>query len=87
MMPAVRIYTTSSCPYCVMAKRLLTKKGVSYEEIDVSNDEDKRAWLVEASGGRRTVPQVFIDEKPYGGYTDLVELDRRGKLDPLLGRG
>lgn len=83
-MARVEIYTTPSCPYCVMAKRLMREKGVTYQEIDVANDPDKRRWLVETTG-QRTVPQVFIDEKPYGGYTDIAALDRKGELDPLLG--
>ncbi len=84
-MAQVQVYTTPTCPYCVMAKRLLGEKGVAYEEIDVSNDRAKRAWLVEQSG-QRTVPQIFIDGKAYGGFSDISALDRQGKLDPLLGR-
>lgn len=68
-----------------MAKRLMKDKGVAYEEIDVATDHDKRMWLVEATG-QRTVPQVFIDGKPYGGYTDIAALDKKGELDPLLGK-
>jgi len=83
-MAQVRIYTTSTCGYCVSAKRLLKSKGVSFEEIDVSGDWEMRRWLVEATG-RRTVPQVFIDGKPYGGYTDIAALDREGELDRVLG--
>lgn len=83
-MAHVRIYTTSTCGYCLSAKRLLRSKGVAFEEIDVSGDWDKRNWLVRVTG-RRTVPQVFIDHKSYGGYTDLAELDRQGRLDALLG--
>jgi glutaredoxin 3 len=67
-----------------MAKRLMREKGVSFDEIDVATDTDKRRWLVETTG-QRTVPQVFIDGKPYGGYTDLAALDKKGELDPLLG--
>jgi glutaredoxin 3 len=83
-MAHVDIYTTPSCPYCVMAKRLMREKGVSYDEIDVANDPDKRKWLVEVTG-QRTVPQIFIDGNPYGGFTDIAALDRKGELDPLLG--
>jgi glutaredoxin 3 len=68
-----------------MAKRLMREKGVLFEEIDVATDNDKRRWLVETTG-QRTVPQVFIDGKPYGGYTDLAALDKKGELDPLLGK-
>jgi glutaredoxin 3 len=83
-MAHVDIYTTPSCPYCVMAKRLMREKGVAFAEIDVATDPDKRKWLVETTG-QRTVPQIFIDGKPYGGFTDLAALDRKGELDPLLG--
>lgn len=83
-MAEVLVYTTPSCPYCVMAKRLLTQKGVGYKEIDVAGDDEKRRWLVETTG-QRTVPQIFIDGKPYGGFTDIAALDKQGKLDPVLG--
>jgi glutaredoxin 3 len=83
-MARVHIYSTPTCYYCYLAKQLLREKGVAYEETDVSFDYDKRRWLVEATS-RRTVPQVFIDDKPYGGFTDLAALDRQGKLDELLG--
>lgn len=63
---------------------MLKSKGVAFEEIDVGGDWDTRRWLVEVTG-RRTVPQVFIDGKPYGGYTDIAALDREGELDRLLG--
>jgi glutaredoxin 3 len=66
-----------------MAKRLLTQKGVAFQEIDVARDDEKRRWLVDTTG-QRTVPQIFIDGKPYGGFTDIAALDRLGKLDPLL---
>jgi glutaredoxin 3 len=82
-MAHVELYTTPSCPYCVMAKRLLREKGVDFQEIDVATDPDKRKWLVETTG-QRTVPQVFIGGKPYGGYTDIAALDKKGQLDPLL---
>ena len=83
-MAHVDIYTTPSCPYCVMAKRLMREKGVAFAEIDVATDPDKRKWLVETTG-QRTVPQIFIDGKPYGGFTEIAALDRKGELDPLLG--
>jgi glutaredoxin 3 len=66
-----------------MAKRLLTQKGVTFQEIDVAFDDEKRRWLAETTG-QRTVPQVFIGGKPYGGFTDIAALDKQGKLDPLL---
>jgi glutaredoxin 3 len=82
-MRAVTLYTTPICPYCVAAKRFLDKMGVPYSEIDVSGDDDRRRWLVEATG-QRTVPQIFIGETSVGGYTDLRALDARGGLAPLL---
>jgi glutaredoxin 3 len=82
-MPKVQIYTKQQCPYCVRAKVLLSKKGVAYEEIDVEHDDARRAWLVEASG-QLTVPQVFVDGRPLGGFTDVDALDKQGELDPIL---
>ncbi len=84
MSPHVRVYTTQVCPYCVRAKAFLKKKGVAYEEIDVSSDSAKRSWLVSASGGRKTVPQIFIGEQAIGGFDDMAALDRAGKLDAML---
>lgn len=82
-MPSVRMYTTRVCPYCVAAKQFLAGRGVPFEEIDVSNSPEQRAWLAEVSG-QRTVPQIFIGERSIGGYTDMVALDRAGELEPLL---
>ena len=83
-MPNVIIYITERCGYCTLAKRLLDKKGVPYETLDVTRDRDRRLWLVEASG-QRTVPQIFIDDRSIGGYAELAQLDRAGELDLLLG--
>ena len=82
-MAEVTIYTTMVCAYCVAAKRLLKQKGVEFDEVDVTRDFDKRRWLVEVTG-QRTVPQIFIHGRPYGGYTDIAALDRQGKLDDIL---
>ncbi len=82
-MPKVEIYTKDVCPYCTRAKALLQKKGVAYEEIDVEDDEAKRAWLVEATG-QRTVPQIFVDGRSLGGFSDIEALDDEGKLDAIL---
>lgn len=82
-MARIEIYTTSYCPYCFRAKALLQRKGVTFQEIDVSDAPDKRLWLRERTG-RRTVPQVFINGKPVGGYDDIAALDAAGRLDPLL---
>ncbi|KAB2911492.1 MAG: glutaredoxin 3 [Hyphomicrobiaceae bacterium] len=83
-MNKVTIYTTPFCPYCLMAKRLLTQKGAAFEEINVSGDWALREELIAKSGGRRTVPQIWIGDTHVGGYDDLHALDRAGKLDPLL---
>ena len=83
-MPKLIIYVTVRCGYCTLAKRLLDKKGVTYETRDVSHDRDRRLWLVEASG-QRTVPQIFIDDRSLGGYAELAQLDKAGELDGLLG--
>ena len=82
-MKSVEIYTTPTCPYCMAAKRLLTKKGVDYQEIDVSRDPGLRAAMTKRAGGY-TVPQIFIDGTPIGGCDDLHALDHAGKLDPML---
>ena len=82
-MAKVVIYTTSICPYCVRAKMLFQRKGVSYEEIDVSRDNDLRLKLMQQTK-QRTVPQIFINERHIGGCDDLYALDRQGALDPLL---
>ncbi len=82
-MPKVQIYTKRQCPFCVRAKSLLARKGVSYEEIDVEGDDDRRRWLVEATG-QLTVPQIFVDGRSLGGFSDIDDLDRQGKLDPIL---
>jgi glutaredoxin 3 len=80
----VKIYTTTYCGYCVRAKDLLTRKGVKYEELDVTGDDEMRSKLVEMSGGQRTVPQIFIGDTHVGGYSDLARLDSEGRLDPML---
>ena len=84
-MAEVEIYTTNVCPYCVRAKSLLTRKGVAYTEINVSADDALRDAMVKRSGGKMTVPQIFIGGQHVGGCDDLYALDRQGKLDPMLG--
>jgi glutaredoxin 3 len=79
----VWIYLTSWCPYCSAAKQLLKRKNVSFTEVDVDGRDDLRGWLRSASG-QRTVPQVFINGESVGGFSDIDELDRQGKLDALL---
>jgi glutaredoxin 3 len=85
-MVKVVIYTTPICPYCVQAKRLLNRKGVAFEEIDVSGDSELRLSMVQMSGGRMTVPQIFVDGSHIGDCDDIYALDKAGKLDPLLKR-
>lgn len=82
-MAKVIMYTTQFCPYCVQAKALLRHKHVSFEEVDVGGDDELRAKMVEASG-RRTVPQIFINDAPIGGFEELRSLDEQGELDRLL---
>lgn len=83
-MPAVKMYATASCPYCIRAKQILSAKGVGQiEEIRVDLEPAERLRMMEITG-RRTVPQIFIGEVYVGGHDDLVALDARGGLDPLL---
>ncbi len=84
-MQPVKMYSTQVCPYCVHAKALLKQRGVeTIEDIRVDLDPAQRATMMELTGGRRTVPQIFIGDTYVGGCDDLVELDRRGGLVPLL---
>jgi glutaredoxin 3 len=83
-MARVVIYTTSYCPYCSGAKALLHSKNVSFDEIDVTDDPERRAEM-ERLAHRRTVPQIFIDGKGIGGFDDARFLDSTGELDRLLG--
>jgi glutaredoxin 3 len=80
----VEIYTTPYCPYCISAKSLLHDKGIEFEEIDVSGDPRLRAKMVERAGGRRTVPEIFIDGRIIGGYDELYTLEMEGGLEALL---
>ena len=82
-MANIRIYTTKICPYCVMAKRLLDKKGVAYTEINVDAKPDLREEMMRLSN-RRTVPQIFIGEFHVGGFDELYALEQEKKLDTLL---
>ena len=80
----MEIYTKMFCPYCHRAKALLTKKGAELHEISVDLGGEKKQDMIQRSGGRMTVPQIFIDGKHVGGCDDLFELDGAGKLDELL---
>lgn len=83
-MAKVELYTTNYCPYCMRAKALLDTKGVNFEEIDVTEDPGLRAKMVELAGGRRSVPEIFINGKIIGGCDELYALERSGQLDQLL---
>mgnify|MGYP000984664150 CR=1 FL=1 len=85
-MPKVTVYTADCCCYCHMAKELLRRKGANFEEVDVSGRSDLRDNLKVRSGGRTTVPQIWIGETHVGGCDDLMALERSGQLDALLAR-
>lgn len=82
-MARVTVYTTQVCPYCVQAKRLLGERSIPYDEIDVSSDAAVRDEMIQRAGGKRTVPQIFIDGEHVGGYTELRALADRGGLAGL----
>jgi glutaredoxin 3 len=83
-MPQITVYSTTVCPYCVRAKMLLDKKGAAYEEINLSKAPERMSEMLEKSGGKRSVPQIFIGDKHVGGCDDLYELELDGDLDALL---
>lgn len=83
-MKQIEIYTSPLCGFCHAAKRLLTQKGITFTEIDVSKQPDRRQEMVQRANGGRTVPQIFIGATHVGGCDDLYDLERSGKLDPLL---
>lgn len=83
-MQPIEIYTSPLCGFCHSAKRLLTAKGASFTEIDVSRTPERRAEMMKRAQGRHTVPQIFIGDTHVGGCDELYALDRAGKLDPLL---
>ena len=84
-MPSVQLYTWGACPFCIRAKSLLSGKGIPFEEINLDG-KDKELNDLRAKTGQRTVPQIFIDGKLIGGFTDLAALDSKGELDRLVGR-
>ena len=83
-MKKVVIYTGPTCNFCSAAKHLLSKKKISYEEIDIGNDDKKREEMLKKSNGGKTVPQIFIGESHVGGYVELKALENKGELDTLL---
>ncbi len=82
-MAKVIMYSTAWCGYCAAARELLRNKGVEFTDIDVDADQKLRQEMMDKSGGR-TVPQIFINDEPVGGYTDIALLEEQGKLDTLL---
>ena len=83
-MKSVEIYTSPLCGFCHAAKRLLTQKGVSFAEIDIARQPNKRQEMMQRANGRHTVPQIFIGQQHIGGCDELHALERAGKLDPML---
>lgn len=83
----VEIYTWRACPFCIRAKRLLNARGVRFVEYPIDGDAAARAAMRERAGGRDTLPQIFIDDRPIGGCDELFALDRSGGLETLLGPG
>jgi len=84
--PEIVMYSTAFCGYCQRARGLLERKGVAVHEIKVDEDAAQRDVMLQRSGGRRTVPQIFIGDRHVGGYEELAALDRAGELDSLLGK-
>jgi glutaredoxin 3 len=83
-MANVEIYTWSTCPFCIRAKALLDRKGIDYTEYCIDGDEAARAEMSDRANGRRSLPQIFINDEHVGGCDDLHALDRAGNLDPML---
>lgn len=83
-MAKIEIYTRTTCPYCIRAKQLLENKGQKWEEIDLEISPERTEEMLERSGGRKTVPEIFIDGTLIGGFDDLAALETEGKLDGLL---
>ncbi|MGF1517486.1 MAG: glutaredoxin 3 [Nodosilinea sp.] len=84
MTPTVEIYTWSSCPFCIRAKRLLDQKGIEYNEYCIDGDEAARSEMSKRANGRRSLPQIFINDHHVGGCDDLFALDAKDGVEPLL---
>jgi glutaredoxin 3 len=84
--PEIVMYSTGWCPYCDRARGLLERKGATFREVKVDEDATQRDVMLKRSGGRRTVPQIFIGDRHVGGFDELYSLDKTGELDKLLGR-
>ena len=85
--PEIVMYSSGWCPYCVRARALLERKGLAFREIKIDEHPAERDAMLARSGGRRTVPQIFVGDHHVGGFDDLYALDKAGKLDELTGRG
>jgi glutaredoxin 3 len=85
--PDIVVYSTGWCPYCVRARALLERKGLPFREIKVDEDPAQREAMLARSGGRRTVPQIFVGDHHVGGFDELYALEKAGQLDALTGRG
>lgn len=83
-MTDITVYSKGWCPYCAAARALLEQKGVAFDVIDIGDEPQRRDEMLERSGGRRTVPQIFIGDTHVGGYDDLEAMNRAGDLDPML---
>jgi glutaredoxin 3 len=86
MSAKVEIYTWRTCPFCIRAKNLLTKKGIDFTEYSIDGDEITRDKMSQRANGRRSVPQIFINDEHIGGCDDIYALESQGKLDELLSR-
>ena len=84
--PDIVMYSTGWCPYCERARALLERRGATFREIKVDEDPAERATMLTRSGGRRTVPQIFVGERHVGGFDELYALEKAGELDKLIGR-
>ena len=84
-MKKITLYSTRTCGFCRAAKSLLDNKGISYKEIDISSDPELRGQMMTKANGSRTVPQIFINDAHFGGFSDLYSLQQSGTLDKLLG--
>lgn len=87
MATKVEIYTWATCPFCIRAKNLLNKKGVEFVEYGIDGDEEARAKMAQRANGRRSVPQIFINDRHIGGCDDIHALESKGQLDELLASG
>jgi glutaredoxin 3 len=86
-MPDIQMYTTAVCPYCIAAKNLFKSKGLEWQEIRIDTDPERMREMLARSNGRRTVPQIFINDTHVGGFDDLAAADRSGQLAQIIGNG